>query len=110
MTATPRWVSSKCVHRTTQDLRERWAHEPDTWISSTGRSAAIDIDDLVAVNRDTGYRRVIPTQLTFHEESAQMEHLFSIFAWPSYRFHGTVGNTAVWTRTDSGAFGWQTDL
>lgn len=117
-TVTSKWVSSKCTHRVTQDLREKWGDPPQARISSTGRSGVIK-GPLVGVNRSTGYVRVLATDLTVRAgSSATLDRDpapddgkgESTATWSTAAFSGSVGGGSVWVRGTapgtSSFFGW----
>lgn len=94
------WVSSRCDHRLTQDLRPRWGTDPEVRLSSTTRSARIAATRLVGVNRDTGYRRTVPVVLSVvARPDAQLIQEADARFWDPSRAWGYVGTRPYWDPT-----------
>lgn len=115
-TVTQTWVSSRCTHRLTQDLRGQWGNPPQARISSTGRSGVIK-GSLVGVNRATGYTRSIATDLSFRAGSwARLDRdpapdpEESTATWSTATMSGSLQGSSVWVRgtapSTSSFFGW----
>lgn len=101
-TVTMSWVSSRCDHRLTQDLRPKWGTDPAEWLSSTTRSATLHARDLVGVNRSTGHVRRIPASLTFvaASDARRVTEAGATF-WSPTRAWGSIGMEGYW---DTGAW------
>lgn len=105
-TVTTRWVSSSCDHRLTQDLRKRWGTNPSARISSTGRSGS-HVASLTGVNRDSGYKRNLSSDLVaFAEKDAVAGASEGSWTWSQARVSGYLGGGRVWVRGEGAFFGW----
>lgn len=105
-TVTDSWVSSRCTHLLTQDLRPQVGNPPIARISATGRSGIFRTTKLVGTNRATGHRRAVTADLTFYA-GAKADPLGADghYAWSTADARGRLGGATVWL-TGNAWFGW----
>lgn len=107
VTVTNNTAPDSCTHRVTQDLRMQYGWSPIARISSTGKSGIFRTAHLVGVNRASGYRRSISTDLTFYASpGASVGGADGHYVWSSALFRGSLGEGRVWVRSSDMLFGW----